>query len=444
MRIAPRSQSLVRLFLLALILLLAPYSGSAQAPTYKVSVTTDRESALYQTGEQATFRITVSQNGKPLSEGEVQYSIDNFLRGVGDYPSGALSLKDGSVLIQATSAKPDFLRCTAIFKVKDGKPIRALGAAGFSPLKIEPSMPVPDDFDAFWTEQKKQLAQIPMNPQVTSVEHADTKLKCFDVKVECLGDAPVSGYFAKPAKAESQSLPAILWVHGAGVRSSSLANAVNGAANGMLSMDINAHGSPNGKPGDFYKQLSANELKGYTSRGRESRDTIYFKGMFVRLIRAIDFLTAQPEWDGKTVIVIGHSQGGGQALAAGGLDERVTLIASGVPAICDHTGVEAGRVNGWPKLVPNDSKGKPLPEIQKAARYVDAVNLASRCKAEAIMSVGFIDGVCPPSSCYAAYNQLQGPKEMLNYPAMGHAAPAPVKDAFFARVLKHVAEQQKD
>ncbi len=42
--------------------------------------------------------------------------------------------------------------------------------------------------------------------------------------------------------------------------------------------------------------------------------------MFLRLQRAIDLLTARAEWDGKVLAVIGHSQGGGQALVAGGLD----------------------------------------------------------------------------------------------------------------------------
>jgi cephalosporin-C deacetylase-like acetyl esterase len=137
------------------------------------------------------------------------------------------------------------------------------------------------------------------------------------------------------------------------------------------------------------------------------------------------------------VIVIGHSQGGGQALAAGGLDPRVTMIASGVPAICDHSGRAAGRVNGWPKLVPTREDGTPDPEVLQAAQYVDAVHLASRCKAEAIMSVGFIDMVCPPSSCYAAYNCLQGPKQMINVPLMGHAAPPDIDQAFCERILKH-------
>jgi cephalosporin-C deacetylase-like acetyl esterase len=211
----------------------------------------------------------------------------------------------------------------------------------------------------------------------------------------------------------------------------------------MLSMDINAHGLPNGKPAQYYKDLAAGKLKDYRQAGRESRETVYFRGMFLRLVRAIDFLTAQPEWDGKTVIVIGHSQGGGQALAAGGLDNRVTFIATGVPAICDHSGRAAGRINGWPKLVETGADGKPDPTQLEAAAYVDAVNFATRAKADAIMSVGFIDSVCPPSSCYAAYNQLSGKKQIINKPLMGHAAPADIHKAFFDAVLKHVEEQAK-
>lgn len=206
-------------------------------------------------------------------------------------------------------------------------------------------------------------------------------------------------------------------------------------------MDINAHGLANGKPNEFYAAASSGPLKNYRHAGREHRDTIYFRGMFLRLVRAIDFLTAQREWNGRDVVVIGHSQGGGQSLVAGGLDDRVTMIAPGVPAICDHSGVMAGRVNGWPKLVPNGADGKPDPQALEASRYVDAVNFASRCRAEAIMSVGFVDAVCPPSSCYAAYNALQGEKSIINEPLMGHAAPPHIQNAFFDRVLEHVKLQ---
>ena len=89
---------------------------------------------------------------------------------------------------------------------------------------------------------------------------------------------------------------------------------------------------------------------------------------------------------------------------------------------------------GWPKIVPYDASGVAHAKALEASRYIDAVNFASRFQGKAIMSVGFVDSVCPPSSCYAAFNVLDvkpGNKTMLNEPLMGHAAPAHIKDAFF-------------
>ena len=416
----------------------------ATAADYKLRVVTDRESALYEVGETAKFVVTVTDGGQPVTEGSVSYIVDDYVtdRAPEAFPRGSLKLNGKPQSVSVGLKTPGFLRCRVTFIAADKKRLQAIAGAGFSPLKIPLSLPVPDDFDAFWAAQKAELAKLPLEPKLTDVKSPSADIVCFDVQVQCTGGAPVSGYFGKPADAKPKSLPAILWVHGAGVRGSALGNAITGAREGMLSMDINAHGIPNGKPGKFYQELSAGKLRNYRYAGREKRETSYFRGMYLRIVRAIDFLTAQPEWDGKTVIVIGHSQGGGQSLVAGGIDSRVTMIAPGVPAICDHSGRVADRINGWPKLVPTGENGKPDAAILEASRYVDAVNFASRCKADAIMSVGFIDGVCPPSSCYAAYNALQGKKTIINKPLMGHAAPADIKEAFFARIRKHVKQQK--
>ncbi|MFV1966985.1 MAG: acetylxylan esterase [Pirellulaceae bacterium] len=417
----------------------------AAEPAFQLKVVTDRADALYEVGETARFVITVTHAGAPVEEGSVSYVVDDLIGPIsvnGNELQGELPLKGGTASVSATADRPGFLRCRASYKT-DEKTMQALAGAGFSPLKIEPSLPVPDDFDAFWTEQKRQLAELPMEAQRTPVPQADPAVECFDVQIPCTGGAPVSGYLGLPKDAKAGTLPAILWVHGAGVRSSSLGNAVKGAEAGMLSMDINAHGIPNGKPAKFYQELTAGRLRNYRQAGRESRDTVYFRGMFLRLARAIDYLASRPEWDGRILAVTGHSQGGGQTLVAGGLDERVTIIAAGVPAICDHTGRAAGRISGWPKLVPQGEDGKPDPVSLQVSRYVDAVNFAARCRADAIMSVGFIDAVCPPSSCYAAYNQLQGEKRIINEPLMGHAAPAPIQEAFFKFILERVEEQKK-
>jgi cephalosporin-C deacetylase-like acetyl esterase len=403
----------------------------------KISVEPDRKTALYEMGDSASFTIKVTDGGKPVLAGSLSYLVDNFLDVL--TPKTGVTLTAEGAVIKVASKKPQFLRCVVTYRPEEGKPIVTVSSVGFAVTKIKPGLPVPDDFDQFWSEQKKILGQVKMEVVMTPVAHKEAKLESFDVQVTCAGGAPVSGYFSRPREAANKTLPAILWVHGAGVRGSSLGNSRAGAREGMLSMDINAHGLPNGKPGDFYATQARGPLANYRHAGRGSRDTIYFRGMYLRIVRAIDFLVSQPQWDGKNVIVIGHSQGGGQSLVAGGIDPRVTTIAVGVPAICDHGGRESGQINGWPKLVPYDGNGQADKKALEASRYIDAVNFASRCQAKAIMSVGFVDTVCPPSSCYAAYNLLQGEKRVVNEPKMGHAAPAHIKDAF----LKFVKDSLK-
>jgi cephalosporin-C deacetylase-like acetyl esterase len=202
-------------------------------------------------------------------------------------------------------------------------------------------------------------------------------------------------------------------------------------------MDMNAHGIPNGRDKAFYDGLMAGELKDYRRAGRESRETIYFLGMFLRLVRAIDFLTAQPEWDGRTVVVSGSSQGGAQAIAAAGLDSRVTFFVAGVPAMCDHTGAVAGRIAGWPKFI--ETKERPGADVVAAVRYYDGVNFASRAKAPGFFTVGFIDTTCPPTSVYAAYNALNAKKEIFHDITAGHTNTPAASAAMRAAVKAHFA-----
>lgn len=414
-------------------------AAAAQTPALVIKAVTDRPQALYQTGETARFDLTVTQDGKPLAQGQIQCSLSKD--GVEPKREETLQIKDGKATLTGTLGEPGFLLLRASIA---GQKDFAQASAGFSPQEIKPSLPVPDDFDAFWAAQKAALAQVEMKSTLTPMTSTLPKVAVYDAQITCLG-APVSGYYAKPKDAKAKSCPAILFVHGAGVGGSSLgAVAWSEREGGMLSMDINAHGLPNGKPKAFYDEQAAGALKDYRFQGRDDREKCYFKGMFLRVIRALDFLTAQPEWDGKTLIVYGSSQGGFQAFAAAGLDPRVTFFCAGVPAGCDHTGIAAGRINGWPKLV-TITDGKAVEAELQTARYFDNVNFATRAKCQgAAVTVGFIDTVCPPSSVYAAYNVLTMPKTLHPMPLTGHKS-SPEASAFMTEAaLAHVrAMRQK-
>ena len=426
----------------ALLLPLATLVAQTPAPAtnYVLTVKTDRAAALYQQGESITFTLALTLDQQPARDAEVQWTINKD--GMPPVTNGRLKLENGSATVVGKLDEPGFLLCRATFTTPEKRTLTALGGAGVDPTLINPSLPVPEDFDAFWAAQKKSLAAIPSNARLTPVKSPIPDTDAFDLQADSVG-APVSGYFAKPTAAKAKSLPIILLVHGAGVRSSGLGSAANWAKSGFLALDINAHGLPNGKPDAFYTALSNGDLKGYNTRGRESRDTIYFHGMFLRLVRALDFLTAQPEWDGKIVVVHGSSQGGAQAIVAAGLDSRVTFFAAGVPAMCDHTGVIAARVNGWPKFLPSPAAEKPDRKIVEAIRYYDAMNFATRTTAGAIFTVGFIDTVCPPTSVYAAYNNVTGKKSIHHDPASGHTSTPQASAAMQAAIRAHVVEMKK-
>lgn len=422
---------------LCLLGLVCSLHAQTAAPVLALKASTDHQDAIYKAGETATFTIEASQDGKPLAEGKVVCVLSKD--GVQPQPPQTLNVKDGKATLIGKLDEPGFL----LLRATSGKS-SALAAAGYDPLQLKPSLPVPEDFDAFWTAQKAELAKVPMKPTLTPVQTAVKGVDAFDLQVECLGK-PVSGYFGRPKNAKPKSLPAILHVHGAGVRGSN-PGSVFWAANegGMLSLDINAHGIPNGKPKEFYDALAAGELKDYRSLGNKDREQCYFKGMFLRLIRAIDFLTAQPEWDGKTLIVYGSSQGGFQAFAAAGLDERVSFFCAGVPAGCDHTGSQANRIAGWPKIVPNDAEGKPDAAALQTSRYFDCVNFATRAKCKgAAVTVGFIDTTCPPTSVYAAYNALTIPKALHADILSGHTSTPAASKFMQEAALNHVRVMKK-
>ncbi len=410
----------------------------AQTPAsaIKLTISADRADALYRAGETATFTIEAAMGDIPIENGEVACTFSND--GWKPRPPQTVSVKNGKAIIAGQLDKPGFL----LLRATMGKS-SALAGAGFDPLQIKPSTPVPEDFDEFWDAQKSALSNVALKSTLTPVQAPANGMDAFDVQIDCVGK-PVSGYFGRPQNAKPRSLPAILFVHGAGVGSASLGSTQWAVQEGgMLAFDINAHGIPNGKPAEFYQALNQGELKDYRSAGRQDREQCYFKGMFLRLIRAIDFLTAQPEWDGKTVIVYGSSQGGFQAFAAAGLDARVTFICAGVPAGCDHTGSVADRISGWPKLVPNDGQGQPDPSASQAARYFDCVNFASRAKCKgAAVTVGFIDTTCPPTSVYAACNALTIPKAIHADVAAGHTNTPAASRFMQEAAYRHIREMK--
>ncbi|MFV0415227.1 MAG: acetylxylan esterase [Chthoniobacterales bacterium] len=143
-----------------------------------------------------------------------------FKNGLTSVASGTTALKNGEASIPAKLDEAGFLLCKV--SVSGGeKPLKALAGATFDPQEIQPSLGIPEDFAAFWKEPLKRLQEVPKDFKLTPVPSPQPGLATFDLQGDCLG-APVSGYYARPVEVKKGGLPAILRLHGAGVKSGKL------------------------------------------------------------------------------------------------------------------------------------------------------------------------------------------------------------------------------
>jgi cephalosporin-C deacetylase-like acetyl esterase len=338
------------------------------------------------------------------------------------------------------AARPGSVSATCALLDGDKRPIvrpnkrKAVGYFGVivEPEKLVPGNPErPADFDAFWAEKRAELDAVPVRADREEVELPARDAKkypdvvCYDVKVDCSGNAPVSGYLCMPRGAKPKSLPAIVHFHGAGVRSAKPYPIFGRTA---IAFDINAHGIDNGKPESYYKELYATGyLKDYRLASWEDHRSNYFAGMFVRVMRALDYVKSLPEWDGQTLVVSGGSQGGAQSLAAAALDSQVTLCVSHVPSLCDlGAGAVKRRPGGPLPSLPLEKQRDPA--LIREAAYVDLVFFANRIKCPVYLAVGLGDNTCIATSSYIFYNALPESafKRIAVWPNLGHTGPASI------------------
>lgn len=388
--------------------------SAAPRPTPLIDVNVDRSDGIYRAGEDAVFTLTTSRALPP--EGVTVRYV--FMRdGITTESAGSFLLKSGPFQIKRTLFRPGWLRCQLYWNT----PTTGTSAVGvlFNPLKIRPARPEPADFDAFWAKQKASLAG-DYTAEVTPLPSQTPGVDLYHVKIPMPDGTFVQGYMTKPHGAAPRSLGAIAYPHGAAVPM--ISSRIPNCPFNMIAFDFNAHGHDDAMSKEFYKHLSDTTLKQYWLQGWESRDTCYFLGMFKRLMRAVDFLTRQPEWDGKVLVVYGGSQGGAQAIAAAGLDPRVSCIVAGIPAMCDLSGWAAGRIDGWPHAIKTDRDGRPLnPKIAATVPYFDNDYFARRVKCDALFTTGLIDRTCHPCTVMAAYNSLGSRnKELLTFPKYSH------------------------
>jgi cephalosporin-C deacetylase-like acetyl esterase/lysophospholipase L1-like esterase len=248
------------------------------------------------------------------------------------------------------------------------------------------------------------LRDVPANPVLTPGDSGDPKVEYATVRMDHVNGVHVYGQIAK-SKREGKFPALVIFQWASPPYPLQKEWVTSRAAAGWLTLNIEPHDVLPTEPPAYYAALPK-AIKEYQSIGQDDRNKSYFLQMYLADVRAVDYLASRPDWDGKTLVVMGTSMGGQQSLAVAGLDEKVTHVIVNEPAGCDTNAALHGRQEGYPNFPSNN------PKVMETARYFDAVNFASNIKVPSLVAMGFVDTVAPPAGIWTAFNQIKGPKEV--------------------------------
>jgi len=309
--------------------------------------------------------------------------------------------------------------------ISSGKKVSAF-IIGVEPEKVVSPTDKQDDFDAFWSNTKAELAKIAPEYTLTEItEKSTSKRKVYLLEYKSLPDAEgneaiARAYYAEPVA--GGQYPTV--IHYQGYDSGGYDPWCMGGNDnpGYCELILATRGQLiNNRPpyentyGDWFQY------------GFGSKETYYYRGAYMDAVRAIDFLCTREKVDQSRLYAEGASQGGALTYAAAALtDHPFAAIAPSIPFMGDFP--DYFQVASWPAsaaFAQQKALGMSDEEMYAMLSYFDTKNLATRIQCPVIQTIGLQDNVCPPHTNMAPYNNLPTDVEkQISYnPLLMHTTP---------------------
>lgn len=289
-----------------------------------------------------------------------------------------------------------------------------------------PERSEPADFDTFWARTLNDTRRYPLDPRFEPVEGLLKTVEVFDVTFSGYGGQRIKGWLLLPHQRDGR-LPCVVEFIGYGGGRGLPLEWLDWSAAGFahLVMDTRGQGSTwsKGDTPDIPDAGANPSVPGFMTQGVLHPDTYYYRRVFADAVRAVETARAHPAVDPERIVATGASQGGGIALAVGGLiPDEVRAVMPDVPFLCHfRRATELVDTRPYQEIATFCRIHRDrVEDVFHTLSYFDGMNFAARAQAPALFSTAMMDDICPPSTVFAAYNHYAGPKDIRVYPYNQH------------------------
>ena len=336
--------------------------------------------------------------------------------------------------IKYTPLHAGFYRFTIYAEGKDIKSNVLHFNVGFNPESIVSPVDAPADFETFWQKTKEELGRVIPRYKMTLMEDKSSdKKNMYHVEMYSWGNVKIEGYYCVPKK--SGKYPVIVAYMGYGA-SPYFPDAT--AMTDFCEFVLSVRGQGIQKTKNIYGD--------WITYGLKDKYDYYYRGAYMDLVRAIDFVCSRPEVNNQKIAVEGGSQGGAFSLVACALDKRIKVAAPHIPFLTDFR--DYFKICPWPKSsfehYLKKNPDKTWDDIYGLLAYFDVKNFAPRIQCPIVMGIGLQDNTCPPHTNFASYNLIPSEKKYYVYRNQKHSVDKswwPMRAHFFREVLGRIPDK---
>ncbi|AXI10549.1 cephalosporin deacetylase [Oceanobacillus zhaokaii] len=281
----------------------------------------------------------------------------------------------------------------------------------------------PDDFDAFWAEQKMKMNGYHPHVKIVWRDYAVPSVEVADITFTSWDNTPLTGILVKPKGVEKCQV--ILSFHGYTGNRGLAADFLKWTTLGIAVFAFDVRGQ--GESPDFSNYRNGSRIPGWMLLGIQDHENYYYTNVYRDILLQLNWLQSEDSPVGPTKLgVMGSSQGGGLALVAAGLEKNIDFCIADWPFIAHfERALDIALSGPYMEIVNyfkwNDPEYKTYDKVIKTLGYIDSVHFCDWITCPTLMAIGLEDATTPSSTVFAAFNHLKAKDKTIEvYPQFMH------------------------